>query len=119
MMKAVLISGLTLALFAGGAMAQQADAPPPNAPPPQAGMKAPPPGTGPEAADGNHDGPPPPPPHGPHDHHPPPPSKAAHFRLEQGDTRLDVKCADDEPMRACADVTLQMLDRLLNDTSKE
>jgi hypothetical protein len=28
-------------------------------------------------------------------------SKAAHFRLEQGDNGIDVKCADDEPMRAC------------------
>jgi hypothetical protein len=25
---------------------------------------------------------------------------------------IDVKCADGEPMRACADVALQMVDRL-------
>jgi hypothetical protein len=43
---------------------------------------------------------------------PPPPSKAAHFRVEQGDNGIDVKCADDEPMRACADITMQLLDRL-------
>ena len=43
---------------------------------------------------------------------PPPPSKAAHFRVEQGDNGIDVKCADDEPMRACADIAMQLLDRL-------
>jgi hypothetical protein len=43
---------------------------------------------------------------------PPPPSKAAHFRVEQGDNAIDVKCADDEPMRACADIAMQFLDRL-------
>jgi hypothetical protein len=43
---------------------------------------------------------------------PPPPSKAAHFRVEQGDNAIDVKCADDEPMRACADIAMQLLDRL-------
>jgi len=43
---------------------------------------------------------------------PPPPSKAAHFRIEQGDNAIDVKCPDDEPMRACVDVTMQFLDRL-------
>jgi hypothetical protein len=43
---------------------------------------------------------------------PPPPSKAAHFRIEQGDNAIDVKCADEEPMRACADIAMQFLDRL-------
>jgi len=43
---------------------------------------------------------------------PPPPSKAAHFRIEQGDNAIDVKCADEEPMRACADIAIQFLDRL-------
>jgi hypothetical protein len=41
-----------------------------------------------------------------------PPSKAAHFRIEQGDNAIDVKCADDEPMRACSDIAMQFLDRL-------
>jgi hypothetical protein len=44
---------------------------------------------------------------------PPPPSKAAHFRLESGGVILDVKCADDEPMQACADIDLQLLDRAM------
>ncbi|WP_184695221.1 hypothetical protein [Rhizobium leguminosarum] len=43
---------------------------------------------------------------------PPPPSKAAHFRIEDGDTRIDMKCAEDEPMKACADLLLQVMDRL-------
>ena len=42
----------------------------------------------------------------------PPPTKAAHFRVEQGDNAIDVKCADEEPMRACADIAMQFLDRL-------
>jgi hypothetical protein len=41
-----------------------------------------------------------------------PPSKAAHFRIEQGDNAIDVKCADEEPMRACSDIAMQFLDRL-------
>jgi hypothetical protein len=43
---------------------------------------------------------------------PQPPSKAAHFRIEQGDNAIDVKCADDEPTRACSDIAMQFLDRL-------
>ncbi|MFP5405657.1 MAG: hypothetical protein ACLGHY_04735 [Gammaproteobacteria bacterium] len=43
---------------------------------------------------------------------PPPLSKAAHFKFEHGDSSIDVKCADDESMRACADVTIQLLDKL-------
>ncbi|WP_415623907.1 hypothetical protein, partial [Methylobacterium mesophilicum] len=43
---------------------------------------------------------------------PPPPPKGAHFRLERGDARIDVKCADEDSMKACADITLQLLDKL-------
>jgi hypothetical protein len=53
-----------------------------------------------------------PPAGGPRSEGPPPPSKAAHFRIEQGDNAIDVKCADDEPMRACSDIAMQFLDRL-------
>jgi hypothetical protein len=80
-------------LVTGAAVAQPA--PPPGGPRP-----------GPEAG-----GPPGGPRRGP-DAPPPPPAKAAHFRLERGETALDVKCADDEPMKACGDLSLQMLDRL-------
>lgn len=71
-------------------------------PPPGPGPKGPhmggPRGPGPR---GDHDGPP-----------PPPPSKAAHFRLESGDNRIDVKCADEEPMQACADIMMRIIDRV-------
>ncbi len=82
--------------------------PPPGGP---RGRRPPPPG-GPDAMDDGAGGPPPPPPGGPHGRRPPPPSRAAHFHLQTGDAALDVKCAEDEPMRACADVALQMLDKL-------
>jgi hypothetical protein len=49
---------------------------------------------------------------GPPSERPLPPSKAAHFRIEQGDNAIDVKCADEEPMRACSDIAMQFLDRL-------
>lgn len=54
-----------------------------------------------------------PPPGGPRGRRPPPPppGKAAHFRLERGDLALDVKCAEDEPMQACAAIVLQLLDK--------
>jgi hypothetical protein len=138
-MKTLLISGLTLALLTGGAFAQPsgqppappaqgtgAPPPPPVQPasgiaatqppaPPIPGAPPPPPSPGgPEAGD-DLDGPPPPPPGGPgpRGQRPPPPqSRAAHFRLQRGDTTVDVKCADDEPMKVCADLTLQMVDRL-------
>lgn len=67
----------------------EADAPPPPPPPPGGPRRGP-------------DGPPP----------PPPPSKAAHFIFERGDARIDVKCADDEPTKACADTITQLLDKL-------
>jgi hypothetical protein len=131
-MKALLLSGLTLALLTGGAFAQasgqptaapapgMASPPPPPVPglepppPPPPGVAPPP--VGPGAAAGDMGGPPPPPPPGgpgPRGQRPPPPpEKAAHFRLQRGDALLDVKCADEEPMKACADLALQMVDRL-------
>lgn len=42
----------------------------------------------------------------------PPPSKGAHFRLEQGETKIDIKCADDEPMKACSDILMQLIDKI-------
>lgn len=121
-MKRLLISGLALAILTGGALAQVAA--PAGGIPPMAGMKAPPPGAGPDAMMDDAGAPPPPGgprggpggpggPGRPGDRRPPPPpSKAAHFRLERGDVALDVKCAEDEPMKACGDLTLQLLDRL-------
>jgi hypothetical protein len=129
-MKALLLSGLTLALLTGGALAQANGPPAPPAsgvaapPPPTPGLAPPPPpppgvapplmSPGAEAGDMN--GPPPPPPPGgpgPRSQRPPPPpERAAHFRLQRGDALLDVKCADEESMKTCADLALQMIDRL-------
>ena len=118
-MKILFAAGLAFAAMATTTLAQQPPAPP--APPPavQAPLTAVPevmPATAPPAPD--QDVPPPPP--GPRDmamrghdgHRPPPPSKAAHFRVESGHTKIDVKCADDEPTKVCADVVLQIMDKL-------
>jgi hypothetical protein len=43
---------------------------------------------------------------------PPPPTRAAHFRIMDGQTSIDLKCAEDEPAKACADLLLQVMDRL-------
>lgn len=95
------------ALLCGTAAFAQAPPPPPGGPRPgpEVGAPPPPPPGDPRRGPGP-DGPPPPPPP------PPPPSRAAHIVLERGDARLDVKCADDDSTKACADVALQMLDRL-------
>ncbi len=47
------------------------------------------------------------------DWHRPPPSKAAHFRFKKGDALVDIKCADDEPMKACVDAGSALLDKLM------
>ena len=114
-MKAALCTGLALTLLAGAALAQTA---PQGAPPAPAGNDgpgmlhnqppSPPPGDrggrGWEAGDMGRD----------RMWHRPmqPPSKAARFRVETGDMKLGIKCADDEPMKTCADFTLQLLDKL-------
>jgi hypothetical protein len=132
-MKAIFVSALTLVLLTGGALAQESAQPPAPvpgaaAPPPPAGPGvaatqppappapgiAPPPPPG-AAGPDDIGGPPPPPPGGPGprgQRPPPPPSRAAHFRLQRGDAMVDVKCADDEQMKVCADLTLQMIERL-------
>lgn len=48
-------------------------------------------------------------------HRPPPPpprERGARFHIEDGRTRIDIRCADGEPTKACGDVVLQILDRL-------
>jgi hypothetical protein len=45
--------------------------------------------------------------------HRPPPSKGAHFRFKKGDAMVDIKCADDEPMKACVDAGSALLDKLM------
>lgn len=118
-------AAITLSLSAGAVLAQQtpnsaqpspstppappaqADATPtPDAPPP------PPPRAGPMGNDWRADW------HRGHRPPPPPPSKAAHFRIEDGNVKVDVKCSDDEPMKACADEVNQILDRLAGSSSR-
>lgn len=118
-MKRYILSAIAFAALTGTALAQQPPAPPaPAGTPPAADAVMPPPPPGGPAGPEDHAGPPPRGPEGPmgpHGHRPPPPpppSKAAHFRVEDGDTRIDIKCADDEPMKSCADILLQVIDRL-------
>jgi hypothetical protein len=94
-MKPYLISGVALALLAGTALlggAVHAQAVGPGGP---GGPGAP---SGPGAAGA-----------------PPkaPPGKAAHFILQDGDAMVDVKCGDEESMKTCADITMQILDKLV------
>lgn len=117
-MKTLLVSAALFGLLAAAAGAQGVTAPTPGAPTPVPGAPAAPPGYGfaPAAPPGcglaqaappmvgaavDRGAPPPP---------SPPPSQAAHFRLESGGAVLDVKCADAEPMQACAQIALQLLD---------
>lgn len=110
----ITVSGICLAaLFATSALAQPK--PPPGGPsgPEIGGAPPPPPPPGGVAV--NRDGPPPPA-GGPEGRRPPPPppSKAAHFRIDVAPgAGIDVKCADDEPTRPCADIAFQLLDRVM------
>lgn len=94
-------------LAAGAAVAQS---PPQGAPPPPPGEMRGPHGGGPEGEmRGPHGGP------GMmqamHEmHHRE--SKAAHFRFRKGDAMVDIKCAEDEPMKACVDASSSLLDKL-------
>ncbi|MFK0333832.1 hypothetical protein ACIQUB_22195 [Rhizobium sp. NPDC090275] len=122
-MKRYILSAVALAALTGTAIAQQPPAPPAaGGPAPAVDTASPPPPPpapgGPEGPGGDRAGPPPRGPEGdmgPRGHRPPPPpppSKAAHFRIENGQTVIDIKCADDEPMKACSDILSQVLDRL-------
>lgn len=42
---------------------------------------------------------------------PPMPSKAAHFRIKGPGLALDIKCPDDEPVKACVDAASQLIDK--------
>lgn len=39
-------------------------------------------------------------------------SRGARFHFERGDARVDIRCAADEPMRACIDAATVLLDKL-------
>ena len=51
--------------------------------------------------------------------HPPLGERGARFRIETGRTSIDLRCADGEPTKDCADLLLQVLDRLQGDTSSD
>ncbi len=59
-----------------------------------------PPHPGPEAADEH-----------PH-HHPIMTSKAAHFRMKGPDLAVDVKCPDEESVKACTDAIAALMDKV-------
>ena len=96
------MTGLGALVVAGVAVAQ---APTPPAPPPG-------PGPGAEMHMGEH---------GPGEHggrgmmqgmHRHPTSKSAHFMFRRGDAVVAIKCADDEPTKACVDAAAIILDKL-------
>jgi len=114
----VLTTAAALSLSASMTCAQQ----PPMAPP------GPPPD-----AEADRSEAPPPPPSGPResgregqgtaksDWRMPPPSRerGARFRIETGRTVIDLRCADGEPAKDCADLLLQVLDRLQGGSSAQ
>ncbi|MCJ2087034.1 hypothetical protein MKK88_13695 [Methylobacterium sp. E-005] len=113
MTRIIALAGVAALLSGTVAFAQTPPPPGGPRPGPEAGAPPPPPPGGPRRGPGA-DTPPPPPPGGPQrgPDGPPPPPKGAHFIIERGDARIDVKCADDDTTKACADITLQMLDKL-------
>jgi len=125
-MQRLLLSGLALAASAAPASAQQPPAPPPAGEPPAANEPASPPAPDDErvmrhGADEQSRDRPDYRWHGSRGdmgfrdyrgHRLPPPSKAARFQIEDGNTRIDLKCAEDEPTKVCADLLLQVMDRL-------
>ena len=36
----------------------------------------------------------------------------AHFRFRKGDAVVDIKCAEDEPMKACVEAGTALLDKI-------
>ena len=100
-------------LVAGAAHAQAMPAPPPGAPVLNADAAPPPPLAGPDA-----DAPPPPPPGGP-GHRPPPPPRGAAFMIDRGlngTMRVDVKCAERDSTKDCANITSQFIEKLNAET---
>lgn len=113
MTRIIALAGVAALLSGTVALAQTPPPPGGLRPGPEAGAPPPPrniPRPGPDA-----DAPPPPPgglQRGPDGPPPPPPPRGAHLVIARGDARIDLQCADDATTRACADIALQMLDRL-------
>lgn len=134
-MKTWIAAATGIILLAGGVAVAQTAASPAAPPPPGAQAGGPPgPGgpAGPGGPEGWRRGPPPFMEHGPMgrgmehgpmgrdmEHgpmgrgmQPPPPTKAAVFHFRRGDARIDIKCADDEPTKACVDAATVLMDKL-------
>lgn len=47
-----------------------------------------------------------------HGHMHPPMSRAARFHVTRGDMTLNVRCAENEPMRACVDAATALMDKV-------
>ena len=126
--KLLLVCAMSLCLgVAAYAQTAAPDAPPPAPGAPKDEMRMPPPPPGEDAMSDDDDAAEMAPPAGPRGHGPdrmgprgprhgprgmmppPPPSKAADFRIENGPFKFQVKCAEDEPMQACADIAIKML----------
>jgi hypothetical protein len=117
MKKLIGIGALAVGLSATGAFAQTTtDAPTPRQAPPEIQADAPPPPV-PRDADGDRsksewrmgataD-------------RPSAPDRGARFRVEDGDTKIDIRCAEDQPTKECSDLLLQVLDRLQAGGSSE
>lgn len=114
----VIAGALGLALFASSAWAQS-ETPPPPPPPggmpgPAIGGMAPPPPPGDMVREGR-GGPRGGMRHGPRDGRdgppPPPPSRAAEFNFRRGPLEIKVRCAEEEPIKPCADAALTLMDK--------
>ena len=114
-MKTILsVATVIMALSAGATLAQQpsdAPSPAPNAlapeSPPPAQQAAPPSDEDRPRSDW----------HRAHGERPMAYPRAARFYVQDGDVKIRMKCAEDEPTKVCADLLLQMLDRLEGSSS--
>lgn len=104
-MRKFLLAGAGLTLLAGGVAIAQTPGQPPAPPGPPPGEMRPPMG-GEMGGWGRHMG--------------GPPSmrammqgsKAAQFHFARGENRIDIRCAADEPTKACVDAATTLLDKL-------
>lgn len=115
-MKKILMLGAGLALMgATGVALAQAPQPPAGAPQTTEAAPPPPPGgpgmhrhgmRGPGGPGMMHG-------YGPHSFGPPPlPSKAASFNFQNGDMRIRIRCAEDEPMQNCVNAASALIDKV-------
>ena len=109
-MKKVLLTGAALGILVVGTAVAQTPPPPPGPPPggPDGPGRPHFPGPGPGMMGPGGPG------HGPERmmHMMEMMSKGAAFHLRRGESRLDIKCAENEPMKACVDAATALLDKV-------